>query len=194
MGDFNPVQLIAATEDRFNQIAPAEISFAAERGFAMQLLKTSSYLMKVASQEPESLQHAVVNVAAIGLSLNPAEKLCYLIPRKVKIGNEYRTLLFLDVSYMGFCRLATNAGAVKWIQANLVYSNDEFAPPKPGDRPEHNYDPFASIEERGDFKGAYCVAKVDDGTEEGSYLTTTMRAERVLEIMERSESVKTYRE
>jgi len=174
----NVAEVIEIVSERFNQIAPQGMLYDAEKGFAIQVLKGNDYLMKIATKHPSSLQQALTNVAAIGLSLSPAEKLAYLIPRKGKV--------CLDVSYMGMCRIATNSGSIQWIQAELVYKNDTFTFKGAGERPSHEFDPFATIEQRGEFRGAYCIAK----TSGNDYLTTMMSAEDVHGIRDRSESYK----
>ena len=171
-------EVIEFTEKRFAEIAPSGLVYAAEKGFAVQALKNNDYLMKVAQEQPQGLQQAITNVASIGLSLSPAEHLTYLIPRKGKI--------CLDISYMGFCRLATNSGSVEWIQSELVYDKDTFTNNGIGEKPSHIFDGFASIQDRGDFKGGYCVAKLTTG----DYLTTIMSAEEITNIQGRSEAWK----
>jgi len=132
------------------------------------------------------LQAAICNVAAIGLSLNPAEKLAYLIPRNMKVDNKWVNKIFLEPSYMGLIRLATNSGSIQWANAALVYADDVFIDNGMGDKPEHKYTAFGK---RGSVVGAYCVAK----TSGGDYLTTIMSLDEINGIMERSESVKKAR-
>jgi len=178
--------IIDKTEADFVKMAPAHIDFRAERGFALQHLQNNSYLLKVAESNPVSLAQAIKNVAAIGLSLNPAKKQAYLIPRSVKIGNDYVNKVFLEPSYMGLCDLATGLGTIAWIQARCVYAKDTFIDNGPGLLPTHTYDAFAKKEARGEFVGVYCVAK----TKDGDYLTTIMNAEDILKIRDKSESYK----
>lgn len=180
-------EVINMTEERFRSVAPPAISYEAEKGFAMQALTNNGYLMKVAQENPASLAQAITNVAAIGLSLNPAEKQAYLIPRSIKEDGKWVSKVFLEPSYMGLCKLATDSGAIEWVQSNLVYGHDTFADNGPGERPTHSYNAFSK--DRGEFVGAYCVAK----TASGDFLTTIMTAEEISGIMERSETVKKYR-
>ena len=178
-------ELIEETQPRFEQLAPAHIQYRAEAGFAVQLLKNNSYLRKAANQSPQSLQQAIVNIASIGLTLNPAEKLAYLIPRSVKVNDsQWELRIFLEPSYVGLMRLATDAGSIKWVQAKCVYANDMFYDNGAGEKPSHTYDPFSK--DRGEFVGVYCVAK----TSEGDYLTTIMPDDEVQSIKARNESVK----
>lgn len=161
--------------ERFQQ-APANIHYESEYSFAIQHLTANDYLMKVAMQDKASLLSAMSNVAAVGLSLNPAAKEAYLVPRKGKV--------CFDPSYAGLIKLATDSGSILWVQANMVYANDTYQDNGPGERPTHSHDPFSK--ERGEFVGVYCVAK----TKEGDYLTTTMSAEEVYKIRDGSEAVK----
>jgi recombination protein RecT len=179
-------EFIDDTRERFVNIAPSSIKFDAEKGFAIQLLSNNQYLMDAAMKDKASLLQAVTNVAAIGLSLNPAEKQAYLIPRNVKVGSEWKTRIFLEPSYMGLCKLATDSGSIEWVQASCVYASDTFTDNGFGCKPDHKYNPFDSAEKRGAFVGAYCVAK----TSTGDYLTTIMSAEEVFAIREKSESYK----
>jgi recombination protein RecT len=177
-------EVIEFTEKRFVAIAPRFMSYDAEKGFAIQVLKNNGYLMKVAQESPQSLQQAITNVAAIGLSLNPAEKLAYLIPRNVKNGDKWESRVFLEPSYMGLCRLATNTGAIDWVQANTVYAEDSFVDNGPGSSPTHSYNAFSS--DRGEFVGVYCVAK----TSKGDFLTSLMTKEEIESVRDRSEAWK----
>ncbi len=181
-------KVIDMTAERFTRNAPKHIRFENEKGFAIQLLQNNPYLMKVAMGNAASLQQAITNIAAIGLSLNPAKKQAYLITRTVKTSdNKYESRVFLEPSFSGLCDLATMSGAIEWVQAMVVRANDEFIDNGPGHRPTHKYNAFSK--DRGEFVGVYCVAK----TKSGDYLTTLMPAEDVISIRERSEAVKSFR-
>lgn len=154
------------------------ISFVREAGFAMQVMQSSRYLMNLAYENPRSLQAAITNVAAIGISLNPASKQAYLVPRK--------GVICLDISYMGMMHLAQISGAIEWGQARIVRQNDLFELNAINEAPTHKYNAFASTEQRGDIVGAYVVVK----TSTGDYLTHCMNIEQINSIKMRSESVK----
>jgi len=179
-------EVITQVEDRFLSVAPAHMKFDAEKGYAIQLMDNNSYLKQVAQGNPKSLLQAMANVAAIGLSLNPAEKLAYLITRTVKSGDKWESRVFLDVSYVGLIRLATDSGSIKWVQADMVYEQDTFTYNGAGEKPTHIYKAFST--ERGAFVGVYCEAKTVDG----DYLTTIMAADEVFSIRDRSEAYKAF--
>lgn len=179
-------EAIDGTQDRFLSIAPAQMKFEREKGFAIQILKNNEFLMKAAQAHPQSLQQALTNVAAIGLSLNPAAKEAYLIPRSVKVGDKWINKIFLEPSYMGLIKLATDSGSIMWVQALPVYAVDSFEFVGMGEKPIHKFNPFLPHKDRGDFVGVYCMAKTADG----DYLVNMMSAEQVHSVRDRSEAYK----
>jgi recombination protein RecT len=169
--------LVWNTEPAFAAaLCDKSISFQREAEFAMQVMRESDYLVKCAMGNPQSVIDAVTNIAAIGISLNPAKKHAYLVPRKGKI--------CLDISYMGLMDLAIQSGSIRWAQAVLVYATDRFALVGVDRPPVHERDSFA--ENRGEIVGVYVVAKTVDG----DYLTEPMKKTEIDGIMNRSESVK----
>ncbi|TJZ75611.1 recombinase RecT [Chitiniphilus eburneus] len=159
------------------------INFNREAGFAVQLLQESSYLLETAYSNPDSLRNAVVNVAALGISLNPAKKQAYLVPRKNKNGVKS---ICLDISYIGLLHLAQQTGAIYWGKAEIVRERDQFRMTGLDSPPEHAFDPFAVPDDRGQVVGAYVVVKTCDG----DYLTHTMPAKKINDIRDRSEAWK----
>lgn len=154
------------------------VNFEAEAGFAVQVLLGNSYAMGIATSNPQSVIDAVTNIAAIGISLNPAKKQAYLVPRKSKI--------CLDLSYIGLLDLAVASGSILFGQSELVRESDSFALNGFDKPPTHSYNPFAS--DRGEVIGAYVVVKMHTG----DYLTTTMTIGEINDIRDRSEAWKAY--
>jgi recombination protein RecT len=148
------------------------ISFEREAEFALQALLANDYAMKIATSNRQSVINAVSNIAAIGISLNPAKKQAYLVPRDGRI--------CLDISYMGLLDLAIASGSIRWGQAELVYKSDRFVLNGVDKPPIHERDPFNT--ERGEIVGVYVVVKTADG----DYLTGTMSIADVHAIRDRS--------
>jgi len=159
-----------------SMLSDRSLNFEREAGFAIQILTANEYVSKLAANDRQSVVNAVTNIAAIGISLNPAKKQAYLVPRKGKI--------CLDISYLGLIDLAIQSGSIMWAQAELVHSGDTFTLNGFDKPPTHSYNPFSS--DRGDLVGAYVVAK----THVGDYLTTCMSRSDIDSIKNRSESVK----
>jgi len=180
MNEIQPyLRAISQAKDKFITINSVNnfVNYESESMFAMQIVQSNDYLMGIANKNPQSLRDAVINLASIGLSLNPSEKLVYLVPRKGRA--------CLDVSYIGLIRLATDSGSIMWVRAELVYENDSFIYKGATEKPEFSTpNPF----DRGELKGVYCCAK----TSEGDYLTGIMSKKECYEIRNRSEAYKAY--
>ena len=90
-----------------------------EAAYAIQLMEKSNQLQQVVGK---SLYDAMINIASTGLTLNPALKLAYLVPRK----NRGQWTACLQPSYMGMIKLCTDPGGVLSISAGIVYEGDEY--------------------------------------------------------------------
>lgn len=165
-----------ARDDFSRVLVDRSISFERESGFAIQILQNNDFAMKIAMGAKPSLIAAITNIAAIGISLNPARKQAYLVPRGGKI--------CLDISYVGLLDIAIASGSIVWGQAELVRENDAFKKVGMDKQPVHDFEPFAK--NRGEIVGVYAVVKLHNG----DYLTTTMDLEEVHSIRDRSESWK----
>lgn len=148
-------------------ISDEKIKWEKEYQFALQVLNKPDnknknqlcYAGKLALQNPASLQNALINVAAIGITLNPASKLAYLVPRDGGI--------CLDISYMGLLDIAQKSGSILWGQCKLVRENDQYQNMGLDKAPMHTYNAFG---DRGVVVGGYCTVKLPSG----DYLTEEM--------------------
>lgn len=172
----NPADVISHVEANFQKINTFKMDYRKEALFAMQALGKNDFLNKIAKQNPVSLRNAVLNVAAIGISLNPALADAYLVPRD--------NMVCLDISYKGLIKVATESGAMKWVQAELVYEKDTFVYKGPAVMPEHHSDPFD--DDRGPVKGVYCIAKTADG----DILTEVMNKDQLQKVKNASPAYK----
>lgn len=145
--------LVFAAEKQFSASNEYKMNFNREAGFAIQILTNNPYLLKC---DPDSVKHAVVNVALTGLTLNPALKYAYLVPRKSKDGIK----CILDLSYIGMIKILTDAGAVKNVDAGVIYSNDKYDFRR-GSDPYFKHQP--ALSNRGEKVGAYAIAFLRDG-------------------------------
>ena len=172
--------LVLSSEYDFKKLADAHgaVEWEKEASFAVQSLKNNSYLCGIAYSNPDSLKMAVVNVAAIGLTLNPVRALAYLVPRDGRVS--------LDVSYRGYIQLAIDSGAIEWAKSEIVYEKDEFKYNGMGREPSHSFDPFG---ERGSLVGAYCAVK----TRTGDYLVEMMPINDIFNIRDRSKAWQSYK-
>lgn len=170
----NVNDVVMYQEQTFNNVcADEKITFEKESQFAIQLMQKNDYLNKIAWQNQASLQNAIVNVASIGISLNPAKKHAYLVPRD--------NMVCLDISYIGLLHLAMSTGSILWGQCKLVRANDTYTNNGLDKPPTHISNTFG---DRGDVIGGYCTVK----TAQGDYLTDEMNLAEIKEIQNISQS------
>lgn len=152
---WSPMQkLVYSAKNSFNSIESG-LDFNREANFALQVLEANSFLQKLDSQ---SIINSVKNISLIGLTLNPAMKYAYLVPRNGKCT--------LDISYVGMIKLLTDAGTVKNITADVVYQkeidngNFDF---RKGSDPYLKHKPMVFESDKGEMVGAYAIAYFRDG-------------------------------
>src|ERR1043166_7788210 len=81
-----------------------EAAFAREISFAIQLSIKNPYLKEC---DQTSVLRAIMNVAQIGLTLNPVSKYAFLVPR---YNSQARVLeCVLEPSYIGLAKLLTDS-------------------------------------------------------------------------------------
>jgi recombination protein RecT len=176
MSNFNVIEYISEQEGLFLPVVSDEsVVWEKEKQFAIQALQANDYLSKIAESKPATLQNAIINIASIGISLNPALKHAYLVPRKGGV--------CLDLSYMGLLHLAQSSGVILWGQCKIVRANDTYQNAGLSKEPTHLANTFG---DRGDIVGAYCTVKTVDG----DFLTEEMNITEIFEIRERSEAYK----
>lgn len=162
----------------FKQKNDFHLNFENECHYAVQLLERNNFLMKVAGGNQKSLQNAIMNVAAIGLSLNPADKHAYLVPRDGAV--------HLDISYQGIKKLATDSGAIVKCAPELVYEGEPFKWNGAFAAPDHEMDPFARSEDVFDgLRGGYVIAVLPDN----SLIVTHMSVKDILKVRDTSKSL-----
>jgi len=153
------VDNLMALEKPFNTQNAYALKFESECLFARQQLVKNDYTMKAAEKNMGSLKSAILNVAAIGISLNPALAHAYLVPRN--------NAICLDISYRGLVKLATDSGAINWAKPELVYDDEEIQWVNMASLPIHKLNPFGGKRASNSVDGllgGYCVAQLADGS------------------------------
>lgn len=162
------VEFVKQQEPLFTNALSADVlRWEKESQFAIQYFQKNDFLAKTALSNPTSAQNAIINVAAIGISLNPASKLAYLVPRD--------GMVCLDISYMGLLHIAMESGVISWGQAKLVHANDTYESNGLDKAPAHKYNAFG---DRGEIVGVYCTVK----TPAGDYLTEEMSLAEIKQV------------
>ena len=172
------LEIIDESASKFKAIATAHnlVTWAEESQFALQAIQKND---KLAQCIPHTVQNAVINVAAVGLTLNPALGYAYLVPESEKLkegGREqWVQCCNLRVSFKGLLKIATDSGSILWAKAEIVKYKDLFTYKGPCEIPQHEMDAFG---DRGDVVGVYCIAK----THQGDHLVDVMSAAEIAKI------------
>lgn len=168
---------IKQAERKFNEIALASgnnmVNFQTEAMFAMQAVQGNDLLQKC---NPASIRNAVINIASVGLSLNPVKKQAYLVPRG--------GIAVLDISYIGLAKLATDSKGIEYICADVVREKDSFTYRGKDEKPMHEFNPFDSDDSRGEIIGAYCYVRLPSGY----YLTEVLPRSEIEKIRNTSKA------
>jgi len=133
----------------------SSVKWEQESHFAVQALQKN---IRLSECLPHTIQNALVNVAAVGLTLNPADGYAYLVPEYNKELKQKECQL--RISFKGLTKVATDTGAISWVKAEVVKKNDTFEYRGIAEMPVHNMNPFS---DRGETIGVYCVAKTPSG-------------------------------
>jgi phage RecT family recombinase len=182
----------AVTRQTFAPIEKAmqESGFSIEKvkqeiSFAIQQINKSPQLQKCS---PESKLQAVLNISNIGLSLNPAAKEAYLIPRWNNAFKCYEAAL--EPSYIGLVKLLTDSASVVSIVTQLVYEKDAFSLDVADNRNPVQHKPMLIKSQRGQMIGTYALATLPDGSRQVEW----MDIEELNHIRDRSETYKAFTE
>lgn len=130
-----------------------------ELGFATTAIRGNKYLQQC---DPKTIYDALMKCTRIGLSLNPALQFSYLVPRKV---NGNWTCVY-EVGYRGWSAMLRSEGAVKYIDAHIVYEDEVFEY-NPAENTLKHVPSFAKSEaehKQREIKCGYSVATLMDGT------------------------------
>jgi len=162
------VQALKESKRRFDvqNKKVAMLGFEHEARFALQALANNPSLYKC---DPETLKDAMANLAAMGLSLNPASQQVALIPRwNSKKGSNDVTACPM---YRGLMKLATDTGLITNITAEVVFECEEDSfdvdlgsNPYLTHKPRFFADPADRVVDLNDsannkMVGSYCIAE-----------------------------------
>lgn len=164
----------------FDDMNLNKLSFAREMEFAIQKFEENPFLLTTTGID-KVLKNAVLS----GLSLNPVLKFAYLVPRKIK----GQFVCCLDPSYMGLCKILTDAGSVVGISATIVYELEVSSLKiQQGMGGHASHDPYMGFKQPGKPIACYSVAILPNGMKHVELL----RPWEWESIRLRSESVKSF--
>lgn len=159
MNDMEKIEhVVREAMPRFLDISRSKklVKWEEESQFALQALQGNK---KLAECNVETIQNAIINVAAVGLTLNSADQYAYLVPEYNKQTNQNECKL--RISFKGLIKVATESGCIDFVKCEIVKENDNFLYNGPTTAPDHQFNPFKR--DRGETVGVYSITKTSAG-------------------------------
>jgi len=116
-------QLYALKQSRLAALVKDPEIFNRMAEAAVQLLTSE----KLRGCDEESILGALYKAATLGFRLEPEFGECYLIPRNVKDGQEWKAVCCFQIGYKGWRAKALESGHVLFMGARAVYKEDSFS-------------------------------------------------------------------
>jgi len=128
-GKAKPVKELLRTDDKPQwkiQFDKALITLVKNHGMSEeQARRELGYALSSFSEKPElknlpveSIYNTLLDIGRTKVSLNPAQKLAFIVERDGKC--------VFEISYRGLCKILIDSGSVKIIDAFIVYEGEEF--------------------------------------------------------------------
>ena len=139
---------------------PNEINADRLKLNAIMAITQSADLEKAAQSQPVVIAQYVFNFVIQGLDMLNRE--AYIVPYKGK--------LTPVIDYKGLKKIAQQYSVkpIKIILSGVVRKNDKYL--NKNGMFNHEFDPFMSDADRGEFIGAYCTIKYTDGEEQTAFV------------------------
>lgn len=168
-------QMLAGRMKQIKSVIASNLTPEKMARIALNELRNNDFLAKIAIQNPESFVNAVIQASHLGLEIGGTLGQAYLVPFKGEIK--------MMPGYRGLIALSRRSGAVTSINAEIVYSNDEFEL-ELGLAAKVRHKPRLDGE-RGEPRLAYMVAHFKDGGHHFEW----MSIEEIMKIKQRSSAV-----
>lgn len=151
-----------------NKANGTQVCFESELSFFMRLVSNNSDFLRCSES---SLVEAFLNIAKVGLSIDPKPLLAY-------IGINYDIgCAEFGIGYRGYYRLGARSGHIKSTIPELIYEKDKFEFRGSDSKVLHHVSSLSQTE-RGQFAGGYCTTHLNNG----QIVTTTMSPEEIMAI------------
>jgi len=145
----------------FARVMPAHVKVEAFVGLATAYVRRDTKLHEAANVNPASLILALRECAALGHT--PMPKIFALVPFNDKTAPGGKSIVGIE-TYHGVIERMYRAGGVQAVKCELVRKTDRFRfDPLQQRVTVHEYDPFATTEERGPLMGTYAWAVLFNG-------------------------------
>lgn len=133
--------------------------FAAQKHYLQQLVSRNEQLQAAVQASPGSVVSAMLDLAAMHLSLSPTLGQAYLVPQRAKKDGPMEVQVV--PSYKGLETAILRDGIATSIGTQLVYENDTFEYGTTLDGPVLNF--RMAMGDRGKLIGGFCLIRLKNG-------------------------------
>lgn len=157
-------RMIETYSNDYARVLPSHVEPATFVRLAQGVLRRNPDLAEAAKVNPNSFLVALLECAQLGH--RPGSDCYALTPRRVKDkGSDRRVLTVVGIEmYRGVIERMYRAGAVVSVKCEVVRQYDRFEwSPTRMRVPVHEFDPLASLEDRGKIRGVYAYADMQGG-------------------------------
>ncbi|MGD1842276.1 MAG: recombinase RecT [Thermonemataceae bacterium] len=154
--------------DRLKDLGMSKEKALQEMAFAIELAKSNKQLSNCSAVD---IFNCIIELASLGLSLNPAKRLCYLVPFYDRHRKE--SVPKLMPSYMGLEKILTDSKAVQHIACHVVWEGDEIEMDLADEQqPIKRHTPYITIgQQKGSLVMVYSVATLASGVKIVEYMS-----------------------
>lgn len=162
LGDFVKTTITRQAQD-LSAVLPGHLDTERYSALVLTAMKANDKLMHAFRTEQGQLSVllSVMQAAALGLEPNTPLQECWLLPRRVKDGNDYRDECELSIGYKGYAKLARRSGRLKELIADVVRDGDDFSWSRGLERDEFHH---RKLSDDGELTHAYAIARMHDGS------------------------------
>lgn len=176
LGEFVKTTITRQARD-LSAVLPGHLDTERYSALVLTAVKANEKLMHAFRTEQGQLSVllSVMQAAALGLEPNTPLQECWLLPRRVKDGNDYRDECELSIGYKGYAKLARQSGNVRELVAGVVREGDDFSWSRGLERDEFHHRPLG---DDGELTHAYCIARLTNGGTAFTVMTRTQVEKR----------------
>ena len=150
----------------FNRSSTVDsLKWASEREHVKSVIAKSKKLQQCL---PVTIYQSILQTASMGLTVNPVQQHCFLIPRRA--GSDGPMICYPSPGYRGLIHMCMDSGQIIQIRAEVVYAADKFRFLGPVEKPVHEPVLTQTHRVQQSCQGAYAICEYANGSYSTEYV------------------------
>lgn len=168
----------------FNRSSTVDsLKWASEREHVTSVIAKSKKLKECL---PITIYQSILQTASMGLTLNPVQQHCYLIPRRA--GTDGPMICYPSPGYRGLIHMCMDSGQIIQIRAEVYFKADKFRYLGPVEKPVHEPVLTETHRQQKFCDGAYAICEYSNGSYSTEYVDRAT-IDTIRQMSERPNSV-----